>query len=274
MRLDLCLPNNGPFAAEAIRAAPVVEAMGYDGIWLIDHVLGLPEAKIYDENWLELLTSLAFIAASTTTVRLGTGVLVLPYRDPALAAKMITTIDVLSDGRLDLGVGTGWSEREFRALGRGDVFAERGLASDRALETFLKCWQGGEVNHSDGHSCIEGVIFAPVPVQRPRPPIWIGALATARAPLARAAKYADVWHPAAITPEDLKAAGERLDAAAGRLIPRSIRLVVRSANEAIDILPRYRDAGCFQATVEFAGMRSVGELLVAAEQVLASRPTQ
>jgi probable F420-dependent oxidoreductase len=273
MRLDIVLPNEGRHAREAVRAAAKFEEMGYAGLWLTDHVIGLEAYQpVYGDYWLEILTTLSYLAAATKTIRLGTGVLVLPYRDPVLTAKMLATIDVLSDGRLDVGVGTGWARREYIALGRGDVFEDRGAVTDEDLDVFITCWKGGELSHEGRFSRSSKIRFEPTPVQTPRPPIWVGARGLAPAPMRRAAKYADIWHPSQITPEEMKEGGEKLDAMAGRKIPRSIRKKVLGAGvtDALDELKRYEDAGCFQAALDFSDAETFTDVLKVAEAVISA----
>jgi len=252
VRLDLVLPNEGPFAEAALRAAPEFEALGFGGLWLTDHVIGLQAYRpVYGDHWLEILTSLAYLAASTREIRLGTGVLVAPYRDAVLQAKMLTTIDVLSNGRLDVGVGTGWARREFLALGRNQLLEPRGKATDEALDVFLELCKGGEHTYERTWSTVNKMTFEPTPKQQPHPPLWIGARGLAPAPLRRAAKYADVWHPSGVTPDEMRRGGEQLDAMAGRKIPRSIRMQVSDSAQLLDELRRYEDAGCVQAAIDF-----------------------
>jgi probable F420-dependent oxidoreductase len=271
MRLDVVLPNTGDYALEAVQSAPRLEAMGFAGLWLTDHVIGMEGYTIYGDYWLEILATLAYLAGVTKTIRLGTGVLVIPYRDPVLTAKMLSTIDVLSAGRLDVGIGTGWARREFIALGRGDVFEDRGAVTDEALDVFMTCWKGGEFSHEGRWSRSSKIRFEPVPVQTPRPPFWIGARGLAPAPLRRAAKYADVWHPTGLTPEELREGGEQLDAMAGRAIPRSIRMrPPADADEARDLLRRYRDAGCVEAAIDFSEAETFADFLKRAEAVIAT----
>ena len=261
MRIDLVLPNEGPFALEAIHTAPRFEEMGFGGLWLTDHVIGIEGYRpVYGDYWLEILTALSYVAASTKKIRLGTGVLVVPYRDAVLTAKMLSTIDVLSGGRLDVGVGTGWARREFNALGRGEVFEDRGAFTDEALDVFNTCWKGGELSHEGRWSKSSKIRFEPAPVQTPRPPLWVGGRGLAPAPLRRAAKYADVWHPTSLTPDEIREGGEKLDAMAGRKIPRSIRTTVTDHDE----LRRYRDAGCIQAAVDLKA-ETYAEFLKGAE---------
>jgi probable F420-dependent oxidoreductase len=266
MRLDLVLPNEGPFALQAVQAAARFEDMGYGGLWLTDHVIGIEGYRpVYGDYWLEILTTLAYVAASTKTIRLGAGVLVLPVRDAVLTAKMLATIDVLSNGRLDLGVGTGWARREFSALGRGALYEARGAATDEALDVFLECWRGGEIAYQRAFSSTSKIRFEPTPVQRPHPPIWVGARGLAPAPLRRAAKYADVWHPGEISPEEVREGGERLDALAGRKIARSIRL--QAGADLRDQLRRYEDAGCIQAAIDFK-VATFADFMKAAESLI------
>jgi len=270
MRLDVVLPNTGPYAREAIAEAARFEEMGYAGLWLTDHVIGAPEYTFYGAYWLEILTSLAHVAGSTQTIRLGTGVLVVPYRDPVWTAKMLATIDVLSGGRLDVGIGTGWTQREFEALGRGALYADRGAVTDEALDVFMQCWTGGELSHQGRWSQSSKIRFAPTPVQAPRPPFWIGARGLAPAPMRRAAKYADVWHPTGLTPEEVREGGERLDALAGRKIARSVRLRVADPADALERARRFRDAGCFQVALDFSAAETFGEFCKVAEAVIAT----
>ncbi|MGE0387598.1 MAG: TIGR03619 family F420-dependent LLM class oxidoreductase [Gammaproteobacteria bacterium] len=274
MRLDIIVPSEGPFATEAVQAAPLLEDMGYDGLWFTDHVVGINYKPVYTNTWLEILTTVAHVAARTKRVRLGTGVLVLPYRDAVLTAKMLTTIDVLSGGRLDLGVGTGWSRGEFHALGRGALFEARGAATDETLDVMLRCWQGGTFGWEGRWTSIRKMEFEPTPVQRPRIPIWVGARGTASAPLRRAAKYADYWYPTSdVTPAQIREGGALLDEMAGRAVPRTIRLLVpvtTPAAQIVDLLAQYRDAGCVQASVELKESASLAVLLDAAGRLIAA----
>jgi alkanesulfonate monooxygenase SsuD/methylene tetrahydromethanopterin reductase-like flavin-dependent oxidoreductase (luciferase family) len=183
---------------------------------------------------------------------------------------MLSTIDVLSQGRLDLGIGTGWTRREFNALGRGDVFEDRGPVTDESLDVFMTCWKGGEFSHQGRWSHSSKVRFDPVPVQTPRPPFWIGARGLAPAPMRRAAKYADYWHPTGLTPDEVRQGGEMLDGMAGRKIKRSIRIrPPADANQARDLLRHYRDAGCAQAAVDFSQADSLAAFTNQAEALMA-----
>jgi probable F420-dependent oxidoreductase len=118
--------------------------------------------------------------------------MILPYRHPVLAAKMLATADVLSGGRLVVGVGVGWLEEEFAALG-APPFEARGAASDEALEIVLKLWTGSPASHVGRFFRFDDIRCEPLPLQRPHPPIWVGG--HSRAALRRAARYGDGWHP-------------------------------------------------------------------------------
>jgi probable F420-dependent oxidoreductase len=268
VRLDIVLPNEGKFAEEAVRAAPQFEDMGFEGLWLTDHVVGLEAYKpVYGDEWLEILTTLGFLAASTSKIRLGTGVLVAPYRDPVLQAKMLATVDILSGGRLDVGIGTGWSRREFQALGRSDAFEPRGKVTDDMLEVFVQLCRGGEHSFEYEWSKASKIRFEPPVKQNPHPPLWIGARGLGKAPMRRAAKYADVWHPTGVTPDEMREGGEQLDAMAGRKIPRSIRMQSTDPAALPDLLRRYEDAGCIQAAIDFKP-GSLDELRRSAEALM------
>jgi hypothetical protein len=145
--VGLVVTTNEPGAAQLVQQLPArAEQWGYDSLWVTDHTVGVRAmGGVYCDYWLDALTALTWIAATTWRVRLGTGVMVIPHRNPVLASKMITTIDVLSEGRVDLGVGTGWSRVEYRALGVESLFAQRGRVTDEAIEVMLACWKGGEI---------------------------------------------------------------------------------------------------------------------------------
>lgn len=280
MRLDLVIPNEGAFALEAVRNAPWAEELGYRGLWLTDHVVGFQFFQpVYGAYWLEALSALAFAAANTKKIRLGIGVLVIPYRDAVYTAKALATIDQLSNGRVDLGVGTGWSKAEFYTLGRGELFEARGPYTSEALDVMQCCWQGGEIAFEGKFHNFRKVQFEPTPVQKPRIPFWIGARGDALAPLRRAAKYADVWHPTQIGVDELKEASKRLNELAGREIPISIRIRYEAGagmDEILKGLEAYKNAGCIEAAADikagsFDEFRKVAEHLAkrAAETGLA-----
>ena len=119
MRYGVAIPHANQFgSAEAIRTmARAIEDLGFDSIWVSDHIIVPVGSSYIPENMDEPLAALAFLAAETSHVALGTSVLILPYRDPAFTAKFLSTVDVLSGGRLVVGVGAGWMQEEFAALG-------------------------------------------------------------------------------------------------------------------------------------------------------------
>jgi probable F420-dependent oxidoreductase len=258
MRLGLVINNNGASAPKAVKRMSLeAEALGYDSLWVTDHVIGVKSFKpVYGATWMEPLTSLAWIAAATSKIRLGIGVLVVPYRDPVYTAKVIATIDQLSDGRVDLGIGTGWARAEYHALGRGAIFDQRGAITNESLDIMLRCWKGGEFAWDGEFFQFRNIQFDPVPVQRPRVPLWIGSRTAQKAPMQRVAKYADVWHPTGLTPEELQQSGKELDEMAGRAIRRTVRLShtqASSTDDWIALLSAYRDAGVDEAAIDFGG---------------------
>jgi probable F420-dependent oxidoreductase len=260
MRLDLVLPNEGAFMLEAIRSGAHFEAMGWQGLWLSDHLVGIAEDHLHQPEWLELMVSMAHLAATTSRIRIGSGIAVLPYRNPVLTARMIASLDQLSDGRIDFGVGVGWLRREYEALGVGAMFDVRGAYVDEAIEAILACWKGGTVTFKGQWFDIPPVVFEPRPVQPGgRVPLWIGTLATGGAPLRRVARHADYWHPSELdtqgqrlTPDRFREVGDRLDEMAGRAIPRTLRIKCDGdPSEKIDLLHRFAEAGCVQVACSF-----------------------
>ncbi len=198
MRLTVDFPSvihrDGP--AEIARLATAIEEIGYDEIDMFDHVInGYPipgrEPAPYPATMplLEALVTLGYIAAVTERVGLGTEVLVLPQRQPALAAKQFSTIDTLSGGRLRVGVGVGWQESEYDALGMD--FHTRGKAMDEAIALMQACWRDETIDFSGEHFSSEAMAMEPKPPQGGGIPLWIGGVS--RAALRRAGRVGDGW---------------------------------------------------------------------------------
>jgi probable F420-dependent oxidoreductase len=134
----------------------------------------------------------------TKKARLLTSVLVLPYREPVLTAKIFATIDVMSGGRVIAGCGTGWMEEEFEAVS-APPFAARGKVTDEYIEAFQAMWTSEEPSYSGEYVNISDIYFRPQPVQKPHPPIWIGG--DSLAALRRTARLGDGWYPVGISPK-------------------------------------------------------------------------
>jgi probable F420-dependent oxidoreductase len=146
---------------------------------------------------LEQLSLMAFIAGKTQNLRLITSVMILPYRNPVVTAKMLATIDVLSNGRVIVGVGVGWLREEFETLGCFE-FDRRGTLSDEYLRIFKTLWTQEPASFDGEFYRFDALHFLPKPIQKPYPPIWIGG--HSRPALRRVARFADGWHPVGANP--------------------------------------------------------------------------
>jgi probable F420-dependent oxidoreductase len=140
---------------------------------------------------------MAFIAGKTTSLRLITSVMILPHRNPVVTAKMLATIDVLSQGRVTVGVGVGWLREEFAALG-APHFDRRGAVSNEYLQIFKTLWTQDPATFTGEFYQFKTLRCLPHPIQKPHPPIWIGG--HSRAALRRVAHYGDGWHPVGANP--------------------------------------------------------------------------
>jgi probable F420-dependent oxidoreductase len=237
MKLGFSLLNNWGIAdAPALVGLAVrAEELGFDSVWVHDHVfnVGHVSDRIGGRPYYEPMTLLTFVAARTARVRLGTSVLVLPYHNPVRLAKAAATLDVLSGGRLILGVGVGAIEQEMEAM--GNAFAQRGAFSDEAIAVMRELWTQEDPRFDGKHSRFAGMKFSPKPLQQPSIPIVIGGLS--QAAIRRAARLGDGWQPIGLSPEAL---GEAMAALAvqarahGRdvaKIPVSITLGVGAPGE-------------------------------------------
>jgi probable F420-dependent oxidoreductase len=203
MEFGLSLPHFRRVASpEAIRGvAQRAERLGYDGIWVSDHIV-IPHSAVdrFGSMFYEPLTVLGFAAACTSRVRLGTTVLILPYRNPLVTAKALATLDVLSGGRVTAGMAVGWTEDEFRAL--GVPFQERGALSDEYVAAFKVLWTQNTPAFRGKYVRFENIAFEPKPVQKPHIPIWIGG--NSKRAIRRAVALGDCWHPTRPLVEDVK----------------------------------------------------------------------
>jgi probable F420-dependent oxidoreductase len=192
--------REGPGAV--LRLARAIEQIGYDHIDVFDHVvMGHPiEGRApgpYQATMpiLEALMALAYIAAGTSRVTLGTEVLVLPQRHPTLVAKQVSTLDTLSGGRVRLGVGVGWQESEYEAL--GEDFHTRGARMDEAIRLLRAYWSDARVDFHGLHYQITAMAMEPKPPQGARLPIWIGGMSEAA--WRRVAELGDGWLASRVT---------------------------------------------------------------------------
>ena len=212
MQFGFGLPTRGPLARpDAARAVLArAEELGLAYVSVADHIVipatiaphypysdtGEPPFPA-DGECLEQLTTMAWIAAVTSRIRILSSVMVVPHRNPVHTAKTIATIDVLSGGRVTIGCGAGWMEEEFVAIGT-EPFAERGRVTDEYLAIFRELWTSERAAFSGRYTEFSDVLFEPKPVQKPHPPIWIGGESPAAK--RRAVRHGDGWFPIGANP--------------------------------------------------------------------------
>jgi probable F420-dependent oxidoreductase len=195
---------------QPVRIAQLAERAGFHSMWFADHVCmptGSASAHVANasgkrayearHNMLDAAVTMGAVAASTNTLKLGTSVLIAPYRNPLSDARQFATVDALSNGRLILGVGAGWMKEEFDALGLS--YAERGAMANECIEIFKRSWTAEVVDFHGRFYNFDGVSMDPKPVQKPRPPIIFGGVVPAGA--RRAARYCDGFYPIFLDPQ-------------------------------------------------------------------------
>jgi probable F420-dependent oxidoreductase len=210
MKFGFYLPTRGHTATPDALETFVTrgEALGLHSVMIADHIVFPTEVRSKypytvsgafpgHGDALEQLTLVAFVAGITKTLRLVTSVMILPYRNPVLTAKMLASVDVLSKGRVTVGVGVGWLREEFEALD-APAFEQRGAVSNEYLEIFKALWTQDPADFAGKFYRFHGLRCLPHPVQKPHPPIWIGG--HSRPALRRVAKYGDGWHPVGANP--------------------------------------------------------------------------
>jgi probable F420-dependent oxidoreductase len=204
MKFGVHVPQWGSGATRdgVLAVARTIEQAGLDSVWVADHVVfpleskaaypyradGVPFAP--EDGFLEALVTLSVLAGATERIELGTSVLALPMRHPLIVAKQAATLDVLSGGRLILGLGAGWWEEEFRAL--GSAFAGRGRRFDEQIQIMRAAWAAGTLAWDGDFYSFDTVACLPRPAQPDGPRLWIGG--RTKAAYRRAGQLGDGWH--------------------------------------------------------------------------------
>jgi probable F420-dependent oxidoreductase len=207
MRFGFALPQVGSVVGpEALLSvAKRAEDLGFDSLWVLDRILwpvnprapypiGDGSLPVQYKNVLDPVETLTFAAAHTSRIALATGVLNLPWYNPVLLARRLTTLDVLSRGRLRVGFGIGWSPDEYEAAGTG--WEDRGKRADEAIRVIKKIWTTDPVEFEGKHYRIAKSFIGPKPVQKPHPPIYMAAFTPSA--MRRVAAEADAWLPVGI----------------------------------------------------------------------------
>ena len=240
MRLGFNLPQIGPAASpEAmVRVAQRAEELGYDSLWVTDRVLypikpqtpymGSPDGSLPEVYKIAFdpLESLTYIAGFTSRIALGTSILDIPYYNPVMLARRLTTLDVLSGGRLRVGLGQGWSQDEFDAVGAS--MKGRGRRADEFISVLKAIWTTDPVEFHGEFFHVPKSIILPKPVQKPHPPIYLAAFSDSG--LKRTATSADGWLPAGVPPaalEQMIAGLKEMAMEAGR-DPSKLEVVLRT----------------------------------------------
>ncbi|WP_406215774.1 TIGR03619 family F420-dependent LLM class oxidoreductase [Streptomyces canus] len=252
MKLQVVLPNEtaGADPRQLAELARQAEDLGYDTAWLPDHLLPPGEYGPVYGGVLEPLVTLGWLAAATGRIRLGTSVLVLPLRSPFVVAKQVATLHALSGGRITLGVGIGWDEREFTALGAD--FGSRAARTDEAIALLRHLFEVGRGPFEGRWYGFEAGVFEPRPVGPV--PVMTGGVTDAA--LRRAARCADVWQGVGLDP---KAFGERLAYLRAHTCDRTVSPGTRldwsapnrTPGEAARIAEAFRSAGAEHLAVHF-----------------------
>ncbi len=281
MHFGLHLPasSSGVTSADLIRFAQRAETLGFYCVTVADHVV-VPRTVTVSYPYtvdgkypgsgyhLETLTTMSFLAGATQRIRFVTSVMIAPYRNPIITAKMLASLDVLSQGRVVVGLGVGWMKEEFENL-NAPPFVDRGRVTDEYIKAFRELWTSDRPSFHGKYCNFSDIVFSPKPVQKPTIPIWIGG--HSEQAIRRAAQLGDGWHPIGgvptvpLEPEDMARDLEmlaRYAEKAGRG-PKDIRVALKgslfdrekqstpgkrrrfigSAQEIAGDLREYRDAG-------------------------------
>ncbi len=245
MRLHAYLPSETPNqdAEDVLNLAVLAEELDYEGVWLPDHPLPYYEYRDYFGGVWDPLAMLGAVAARTSTIRIGTGVLVAAMRNPFVVAKQVATIDRISHGRLDLGIGVGIVLKEFQNVGAD--FTTRGVRTDEIIRLFRHLFSVGRGPFEGKYYGLgDEAVFAPAPMQGAAVPIWVGGRTDAA--WQRASRVGDAWLCAMTEPGEFKVKVEAMRAATDRPVRAAARVQVDgnvSLDQASDLLGTWRDVG-------------------------------
>jgi probable F420-dependent oxidoreductase len=256
--------GRSPGADGCLAVAEEAERLGFDSVWVHDHVImpsGVRSKYPYSETGAspfsvdqyiyDPLALMAAIGARTSRIAIGTSVLIVPYRNPLVLAKQLATIDCISHGRIILGIGVGWMQEEFTALGVGDYWERRGAVTDEFMAVCLDLWtQRGPSSFSGRWIRYRDVGANPLPLQKPHIPIWVGGKTPAA--LRRVARYGSGYHTITSTPaqvaEEVRGVRAELERAGrdpGELVVSMLwaGLEVRGVAQTLDAIGEYARAG-------------------------------
>ena len=235
MKFGFIIPHNYGLAEpqDMVDVAIRAEGLGFDSVWVNHHVLhaGYVLERLGSKPYYDALTVLTYVAAVTRKVRLGTSVLVLPYLNPIVLAKSLATLDVMSGGRLEVGVGVGAMKHESDSL--GSDFKNRGAYANESIRVMRNLWADEDPEFEGSFFSYSGVKFSPKPIQKPYPPILIGGQGSSA--MRRAASLGDGWHPNGSSPDKMASRIEKL----GRIAEsqgRSLSDLKISVRSELDVL--------------------------------------
>jgi probable F420-dependent oxidoreductase len=284
LKFGICTYNWEPFSyTPKIFGELAVEAeeLGYDSYFVTDHFLrphAPKEMKIEQNATIEAWTLLSHLAAKTKTIKLGTCVTPMPLRSPAILAKLVSTVDILSEGRVVLGVGAGWDRPEFEAYGTWHTNAERVEMTREGIELVRRLWSEKIVNYDGVFFKAKDVVLEPKPIQKGGPPIWLGAIHDKM--LKMTGDLADAWFPGravGATVEHYAYAVPKIKEAsrnAGRNTPKLALMGyfsqpgeklglegIGSIDKASEMIQKYRDLGCEYIAAMFAPITKFKEMM-------------
>lgn len=266
MKVGLFAPLRSPVATPQFLSELGRESddRGFHSIWLGEHVVMFNNYKSSypgsrdgvfrfpaGSGLLDMVAALGFLAAATRRVRLGTGICILPQNNPLYVAKEYATVDYLSGGRLDFGIGVGWSWEEFAAC--GVPFEHRGARCDEYLEVIRRLWMDDVSSFEGTYYTLPECLLYPKPAQQPMVPITVGGHSAAA--LRRAARVGSGWYGVNLSPAETTVLVQRLNGyltAEGRTLD-GFEIVVGAVNDQIqpEMLEQYADAGVTQVLIPF-----------------------
>ncbi|MDJ0269051.1 MAG: LLM class flavin-dependent oxidoreductase [Aigarchaeota archaeon] len=273
MRFGLIIPNMSPYCdvKPISEAARVAEDSGFEALLIWDHYT-LPWSDATLDAWVVL----SYLSSITERIRLGTCVSPIPFRNPAVLAKIAASVDIISGGRVILGVGAGWHRPEFEGFSEWYPDAERVTRTFEGVKIMKALWERGRLSYEGRYYKVRGAVVEPRPIQRPGPPLWFGT--TGRRMLRFAAENGDGWIPTMTTPREYSKLASYLrqhiktDKLPNFTFAYADFDIYNTPNEYITTIEKYGSVGCmlYCVTWRFPKQQFIAKLREFAREVMPS----
>jgi alkanesulfonate monooxygenase SsuD/methylene tetrahydromethanopterin reductase-like flavin-dependent oxidoreductase (luciferase family) len=247
MKFGIVYPTYSEYVNKKLveNVARKAEENDFEYFFVSDHYM-TSDTSVWFESW----SLLSYLSAITTKIKLGTCVTPIPFRNPAQLAKIVANVDILSEGRVILGVGAGWSREEFEGYSKWEKASERVSMTEEGVRLILELWQKNEVNFEGKYYRFKRAILEPKPIQNPHPPLWFGAFGNRM--LKITSKYGDGWIPGQIESDIYARLKNKIKTQKSNFCyAYELFIPYKTQKDYIDIIEKFKEKGCEHFTIKW-----------------------